>query len=98
MDLVTLANSPLGYAISSGLAVLLTSALKKCNWPRQLNGLIAFSLAFVLGLIQYALQGDLSWQHIDKVIINFGVILASGQSIYHTIFKDSALDKALTGN
>lgn len=96
MDVTIWFNNPLAYAIFSNLAVGLTSLIKQKGWSRQTVGALAFGLSFLLGLIQFALQGQVDINHLDKLLINFAVILTVGQGIYHTVFKDTELDKALT--
>jgi SNF family Na+-dependent transporter len=89
-------NNPIASLVFSLIAVALTSLIKQRGWSRQTVGAIAFGLSFLLGLIQFALQGQVDLNHLDKLVINFGAILTVGQGIYHTVFKDTGLDQTLT--
>ena len=95
MDLTIWFNNPIASLGFSMLAVALTSLIKQKNWSRQTVGALAFGLSILFGLIQFCLSGQLDFNHLDKLVADFGIILTVGQGIYHTVFKDTELDKAL---
>jgi predicted exporter len=88
-------NNPIASLVFSVIAVALTSFIAQHNWSAQAKGALAFGLSVVLGLVQYALQGQVDLNHLDKLAVDFGAILVLGQGIYRTVFKGTALEDTL---